>query len=51
MLLELKCENVNICFLKVDLGVDNENILIKEFKKFKDIFFVNVEKVNDIRIK
>lgn len=51
MLSELKCENANICLLKVDLGADSENTSTKEFKKFKDILFANVEKANDIRIK
>lgn len=51
MLSELKCENANISLLKVDLGADNENTSTKEFKKFKDILFANVEKANDIRIK
>lgn len=37
--------------LDVDLGADNENTSTKEFKKFKDILFANVEKANDIRIK
>lgn len=38
-------------FLDVDLDSDNENTSTKEFKKFQDVLFANVEKANDIRIK
>lgn len=38
-------------FLDVDLDADNENTSTKEFKKFQDVLFANVEKANDIRIK
>lgn len=40
-----------ISLLKVDLDADNENTSTREFKKFQDVLFANVEKANDIRIK
>lgn len=38
-------------FLDVNLDADNDNTSTKEFKKFQDVLFANVEKANDIRIK
>lgn len=38
-------------FLDVDFDADNENTSTKEFKKFQDVLFANVEKAKDIRIR